>query len=148
LLSRGVHFFAAASLGEELPGYQHVIIIVDESKDFSEIVGTTAAPNMTAWAARFGVATHYDAVARPSEPNYVAARGGKHVRDHGRRIDCDEHRACPEHSDADRSGASSLGKALYGGLYAAKHSGFLNLESVRTDTRRAEDIAQAMRPLF
>jgi phospholipase C len=54
----------------------HVIWIWFENHAAGEIVGSAAAPHMTALAQSCGVASNYFAVAHPSLPNYIAATSG------------------------------------------------------------------------
>ena len=56
--------------------YDHIFVIVEENHGYTDVIGNTAAPNLNALAAQYGIATNYDAVAHPSEPNYVALLGG------------------------------------------------------------------------
>jgi hypothetical protein len=56
--------------------YDHVFVIVEENHGYTDVIGNPAAPNLNALASRYGLATGYDAVAHPSEPNYVALLGG------------------------------------------------------------------------
>ncbi len=59
------------------PSYRHLVVIIEENKAFEQIIGADAvAPNLNRLAREYGLATHYDAVAHPSEPNYVALLGG------------------------------------------------------------------------
>src|SRR5436309_10631442 len=59
-----------------VPHYDHIFVIVEENHGFSDVIGNPAAPNLTALANRFGLATNYFGVTHPSEPNYVALLGG------------------------------------------------------------------------
>jgi len=59
-----------------MPRYAHIFVIVEENKDYSQIIGSSHAPAINAFAKEYGNATHYFAVAHPSEPNYVAMIGG------------------------------------------------------------------------
>ena len=54
----------------------HVIWIWFENHSAGEIIGSAAAPRMTALARSCGVASNYFAVAHPSLPNYIAATSG------------------------------------------------------------------------
>jgi hypothetical protein len=54
----------------------HVIWIWFENHAAREIIGSAAAPHMTALARSCGVASNYFAVAHPSLPNYIAATSG------------------------------------------------------------------------
>lgn len=131
--------------------YNHIFIIVDENKDLASVVGKGYAPAITALARSYGLATHYDAVAHPSEPNYVALVGGDTfgIHDDG---------GLPQNSIDAPSLATQLSAAHlswkgyyqglpvpgslapYAGNYAFKHSGFLNFRNVRSDPRRAQHI--------
>ncbi len=47
-----------------------------ENKEYGSIVGSADAPFINSLVAQYGLATNYDAVAHPSEPNYVALFSG------------------------------------------------------------------------
>ncbi len=47
-----------------------------ENHGYSQVLGSASAPYETALAARCGTATHYNSVASPSLPNYLAATSG------------------------------------------------------------------------
>src|SRR5436309_3134362 len=55
---------------------QHVVWIWMENRDYSEVIGSSAAPYENQLATQCGVATNYTAVATPSLPNYIAAVSG------------------------------------------------------------------------
>ncbi|HEX7760807.1 MAG TPA: alkaline phosphatase family protein [Caulobacteraceae bacterium] len=61
---------------EGVPRYDHVFVIVEENKDYSQILDPAAAPNIAGLAARYGNATRFFAEVHPSEANYVALLGG------------------------------------------------------------------------
>jgi hypothetical protein len=68
---------ASAGPGQGAAGrYDHIFVIVEENHGYSDVIGNAAAPNLNALASQYGIATNYDAVAHPSEPNYVALLGG------------------------------------------------------------------------
>ena len=134
-----------------LPRFDHIVVIVDENKDLASVVGRSYAPTLTSLAHTYGYATHYDAVAHPSEPNYVALVGGDTfgIHDDGGPL---------ENTVGGPSLASQLDAAHltwrgyyqglpepgsltpYAGYYAFKHSGFLNFRSVQRDPQRAAHI--------
>lgn len=135
----------------EVPRYDHVFVIVDENKDVRSILGGRSAPEMNAMANAYGVATHYDAVAHPSEPNYVALVGGSTfgIRDDASFVK----NAVDAPNLATQLGAAHLSwkgyyedipapgsLAVSSGLYASKHSGFLNFLDVQRDPQRAEHL--------
>jgi phosphatidylinositol-3-phosphatase len=59
-----------------LPRPAHVVVVVEENKDYSGVVGSHSAPYINALAARGALFTHASAVAHPSEPNYLAIFSG------------------------------------------------------------------------
>lgn len=134
-----------------VPHYDHIFVIVDENKDLNRVVGGSAAPNISAMAAEYGYASHYDAVAHPSEPNYVAVVGGSTfgIRDDGAftknavdapnlstQFDAAHVSWKGYYEDIPRPGSL----ATSAGLYASKHSGFLNFVNVQRDPNRAEHL--------
>lgn len=77
---RGEHLtqLAAVPPGTTLPvpGFRHVFLIVLENKDERDVVGTRDAPYLAKLIDRYGLATSYQAVAHPSQPNYIALFSG------------------------------------------------------------------------
>ena len=67
---------AEAKTGGSIPHYDHVFLIINENHNFNQIIGNPAAPEITALAHDYGLATSYTGVGDPSEPNYVAMLGG------------------------------------------------------------------------
>jgi hypothetical protein len=55
---------------------RHVVIIVDENKTATSIVGNPEAPFLNALARQYATATQYSGVAHPSLPNYLALTSG------------------------------------------------------------------------
>jgi phosphatidylinositol-3-phosphatase len=143
LLALSIALLAAA-----VPPYKHIFVIIDENKNFSTILNPASAPNISALAKTYGNATNFFAEAHPSEPNYVALVGGDTfgVQDDGyHTIDA------PNLADQlNKAGLSWKGyyesipapgsDAARGGLYAFKHSGFMDFASVRNDPDRAKHI--------
>ena len=56
--------------------YAHVVVIVDENKDYGQILDPAAAPEISALAKTYGLAAQFFAEVHPSEANYVALLGG------------------------------------------------------------------------
>ena len=54
----------------------HVIVIMLENHSYSDIIGSGAAPHMSALASECGVASNYHNITHPSLPNYVALTAG------------------------------------------------------------------------
>jgi hypothetical protein len=63
----------------------HVIVIVMENAEYSEVLGNSAAPYTNALARRYGLATQSFAIGHPSLPNYLALTSGS---THGVSSDC------------------------------------------------------------
>ena len=61
---------------EGVPRYEHVLVIVEENKDYAQIMDPQIAPNISRLAARYGDAARFYAEVHPSEANYVALLGG------------------------------------------------------------------------
>ena len=59
-----------------VPRYDHIFVIVEENKDYEQILDPAAAPNIAGLAARYGNATRFYSEVHPSEANYVALLGG------------------------------------------------------------------------
>jgi hypothetical protein len=67
---------SAASIAGPVPRFNHVYVIVMENHEYGSIVGSGNAPYLNALIRKYGLATNYDAVSHPSEPNYVALFAG------------------------------------------------------------------------
>ncbi|WP_287933529.1 alkaline phosphatase family protein [Arthrobacter sp.] len=65
-----------AAKGGTPPGIDHVVIIVEENKPASTILGDASAPYINKLAAESALATNYQAISHPSLPNYLALTGG------------------------------------------------------------------------
>jgi hypothetical protein len=59
-----------------LPRFTHVVVVVFENHERSQIVGNPDAPTFTRLARRYATLTHYDAVGHPSLPNYLSLVSG------------------------------------------------------------------------
>jgi phosphatidylinositol-3-phosphatase len=66
----------ASSASPATIGPRHVWLIVMENRSYGQVIGAADAPFLNAFAARYGLATDYHAVARPSLPNYLALISG------------------------------------------------------------------------
>ena len=160
--------------------YAHVVVIVEENKNYEQILDPTIAPNMARFARDYGAATRFYGEVHPSEGNYVALLGGDTFGIH----DDDAFYCRPNQTDPECPNASTVGyvdhtvhaphlgdqlvarglnwKGYYEdmptpgsfavwaggpvpvgahtGLYASKHSGFINFASAQVDPRRAEHL--------
>ena len=67
------------------PRSSHIVVIVMENAEYGEVIGTSAAPYVTALAHRYGLASSSYAMTHPSLPNYLALTSGS---THGIGSDC------------------------------------------------------------
>ena len=58
------------------PRYDHVFVIIEENKDYDQILSPIAAPHIAALAHTYGQATQFFGEVHPSEANYLALLGG------------------------------------------------------------------------
>jgi hypothetical protein len=59
-----------------VPRYAHVFVIVEENKNYEQILNPAFAPNISGLAKAYGNATRFYGEVHPSEANYVALLGG------------------------------------------------------------------------
>ena len=59
-----------------MPRFTHVFVILEENKDYAQIMDPASAPHIAALAGDYGDATHFYGETHPSEGNYVALLGG------------------------------------------------------------------------
>jgi phosphatidylinositol-3-phosphatase len=122
----GALAIAAGGAARGLPSPAHVVVIVFENKDASQI-NARSAPTFTALGRRYARLTNYVAVTHPSLPNYLALVSGS---THGITNDCT---ACsvPGDSIGDQLAREGRSWAAYaedypsGRGFAKKHVPFL-----------------------
>ena len=68
-----------------VPRFTHVVVVVFENRESTDVIGSADAPTFNALAARGAVLSNYDGVAHPSLPNYLALVSGS---THGIVDDC------------------------------------------------------------
>jgi acid phosphatase len=83
--SAGATFPTTVPRSVRIPAFAHVVLVVFENHEASSIAGNPAAPTFNALARRYATLTHYDGVAHPSLPNYLALVSGSA---HGISSDC------------------------------------------------------------
>ncbi|HEX8133280.1 MAG TPA: alkaline phosphatase family protein, partial [Actinomycetes bacterium] len=123
------------------PAASHVVLVVEENHELSQVVGARQAPFLNRLAARGTLLTRYYAITHPSLPNYVALVAGDPLGIHGDCSTC--HRRGRTLVDQLQAAGISW-KAYYQGLpepcstavtagaYAEKVNPFLHLDSVRS----------------
>ena len=60
----------------QVPRYAHIVVIIEENKDYKQILAGKDAPNIAALARAYGTAVQFYSEVHPSEGNYVALLGG------------------------------------------------------------------------
>jgi hypothetical protein len=78
---RGLASLAASSASSEGVGAQqgppaHVMVIVEENRNRSEVIGASNMPYFNSLALRYGNTTDWNEVSHPSLPNYLALASG------------------------------------------------------------------------
>lgn len=165
----------ASNASAQIPRYQHIFVVVMENHNYAQIIGNVHAPYINELAQQYALATHYDGVTHPSEPNYVALIGGNYfgIQNDGPYTT----NIVQAPSLADQLTAAgltwkayqqSLPYAGYLGttyptndpLYASKHNPFLNFAGIQRastaqlaqeivpDTQLATDLAANRAPTF
>ena len=67
---------AAPDRDAGVPRYAHIVVIVEENKNYDQILDPATAPNIAGLAAKYGDAAQFFGEVHPSEANYVALLGG------------------------------------------------------------------------
>lgn len=100
----------SVSQAQPLPRPDHVVIVIEENKSFSQIIGNKDAPWINELAKRGALFTQSYGVTHPSQPNYLALFSGS-----TRRITSN---TCP----LDLNGANLASELLAKGLSFASYS--------------------------
>lgn len=145
----------ATSAVADLPNFSHIYVIVMENKEADKIVGNPAAPYINQLIGQHGLATRYDAVAHPSQPNYLALISGS---TQGVSDDGVHDLAGPNLADQLEAagktwrvfaqnvpggcftGARASGGPDGAGTYARKHEPFISFTSISGDPARCANI--------
>jgi phosphatidylinositol-3-phosphatase len=90
---------------EGVPRFAHVFVIIEENKDYDQIVGGASAPIISRLAHEYGDATRMYGEVHPSEANYMALLAGDTFGIH----DDDPYYCKPGSSDANCAGAAQPG---------------------------------------
>ncbi len=93
-----------------LPGYDHIVVVVEENHAFGKVIGNGRAPYLSALAVDGATMTGSFAVGHPSQPNYLALFSGS---TQGLTDD-----SCPHVFDADNLGHQVLAAGLSFAGYA------------------------------
>jgi hypothetical protein len=127
----------------------HVVVIVMENREISEVIGNAQAPYINSLANRYALSSDYYAVTHPSLPNYLALTGGSTF---GIQSDCSD---CSVNAtnlvDQLETGAVSWAAYMEGlprpcdqtatsGGYAKKHDPFLYYHDIADDPARCRRV--------
>jgi hypothetical protein len=127
------------------PAFDKVVVIIFENKTPRMILDNPAAPTFNALARRYATLSHYDAVAHPSLPNYIALVSGSTK---GIRSDCFRCSTARRNLADTLEGAGKTWNTYAEGLpapgfegrrvgwYAKKVNPFLHFRDVTSDPRR------------
>ncbi len=63
--------FFAAAVQAQLPRPDHIVIVIEENKSFSDVIGSPHAPYLNALAKRGALLANFTSAHHPSQPNYV-----------------------------------------------------------------------------
>jgi hypothetical protein len=133
---------------DKIPVFSHVILIVLENHEFSEVVGNTEAmPEFNHWINQFTLLTNYYAVTHPSLPNYLALIGGSTFGIHSDCSNCFLHAAnLPDEIEAsgrtwkdyqeDMPSACFIGRS--GKKYTQAINPFVYFDSIRHNPDRCD----------
>jgi phosphatidylinositol-3-phosphatase len=124
-------------------GIEHIVIIVQENKPSSQIMGSGDAPYFNKLGDEYAVATNYRAIMHPSLPNYLALTSGTNA---GITSNCKPQECRADvRSIADEVSKSSRSWKMYAegmpapcvaensGRYAVRHNPFMYYPSVTSD---------------
>lgn len=100
----GLMLAQGAFAADALPRPDHVVIVVEENKSFSQIIGNQDAPYINALARRGVLFTSSYGITHPSQPNYLALFTGS-LRGIGSN-------ACPLELQGENLGGALLAKGL------------------------------------
>jgi phosphatidylinositol-3-phosphatase len=67
------------STSGSVPQFGHVVVVLEEKRSYSEVIGNSAMPNLNSLASQYGLATQYFANTHPSIGNYFMLTTGQLV---------------------------------------------------------------------
>jgi acid phosphatase len=149
----GRHAPARSAEGRDAPNvpppqFSHVIIVVEENRNYSDVIGSSAAPYLNRLARQYGLATQYYANTHPSIGNYfMLAVGDTITNNDGYSGVVTRDNVVRELLAAGKtwkSYAEDLPAVGYTGpgrrLYARKHNVFALLSDVVNDTAQVKHL--------
>ena len=137
---------SSASPTGQSPRLAHIFLILEENKDYAQIVGSPAAPYINSLIGRYALATDYHALFHPSLPNYIALTSGSNngitadvpavgnelaVTDIADRIEASG-RTWREYAES----MPAAGFAVDTALYAVRHNPFVYYKDIAGNAQR------------
>lgn len=140
-----------APAASAIPDFDHIVVILEENKPSSAVLGSADAPFLDSLTKDYASAGNYNAITHPSLPNYLALTSGTTA---GITDDCSPD---PDSCSADvgsiadsiedagrtwRSYGEDMPEPCYqhnSGDYAVRHVPFVYYPSVREDPTRCDD---------
>jgi phosphatidylinositol-3-phosphatase len=137
---------AAPAARIQVPGFDHIVVILFENHGYNEVIGKSQLTNFNRLARENVLLTQYYAVAHPSLPNYLALIGGSTF---GITSDCGDcfinHLSLPDLIEASgrswktyQEGMPSPCYVDFTSHYDLNHDPFLYFDLVRQDKTRCE----------
>jgi phosphatidylinositol-3-phosphatase len=145
VLAFGLFVPAARVQPRPVPAFRHVIVVVFENKDRSEVLGKRTAPEFNRLAARYASLSRYHDVQDKSLPNYLALVSGS---THGVAHDCTDcvvsapslADTLPTRGKTWKTYAEGLPRPGFtgasAGRYVKRHNPFLYFQSVLRSPKR------------
>lgn len=140
-------YYQNHKISQSAAKFTHVVIVMEENKPQSEVIGNQSAPYINQLASQYALDTNYYAVTNPSLPNYLALTSGTTA---GINNDCNPPGgSCVANVSniadrLERAGlswkeyAESMPTACYGlnsSNYAVKHNPFMYYPDITGDTK-------------
>jgi len=127
-----------------VPAFEHILWIVLENKDFTQVIGNENMPHFNRLAAENTLLTNYYAVAHPSLPNYLALIGGDTFGVNRNCEDCFlDAPSLPDLIEASGRQWKTYQESMPGpcflgsrGEYAQKHNPFVYFDAIRFNAQR------------
>jgi len=136
------------------PDFSHVVVIMMENRECSQVVGNSRAPYLNRLGARYAVLRDIYATRHPSFPNYLALTSGSTL---GATSDCPRCRFT-QRNLIDQLEAAHISWRVYAedmpspcygatraGLYAKRHVPFLSYTDITRDSRRCANVVPLSR---
>jgi hypothetical protein len=130
---------------------EHVMIIVLENEEYSDIIGNAAAPYQNSLADRYALSANFFGVAHPSEPNYIALVAGSTLNITSDGSVSENQQPATNLADLMKSRnvswkayQESMPRACYmndgpDGLYVTKHNPFVYMTDITGNTTYCEE---------